>query len=894
MSDVGQAIGTVVGGAIGFAIGGPSGALKGASLGYSLTAPKPEGVEDSPTYGFGTRYNTTKQNIPVPVVYGRNVVAGNTIYKSVSGEDDENMVMQVAVSEGPIESITEIKADEVDISNQCVVRKGTKNQTAHYKNDVNQTFPFTAYVTADLEANEEISGNPTITSVVKGRKVDVWDGSNWINQYSRNPAYCLLDFLTNKRYGLGIDKDKIDLNSFISVANYCDEKVDGEPRFRLDYVMDTRKSSLDYLQEILATFRSFLIYSSGELRLKADKEEEAVQSFDMDNIVIDSFSYNKTSKDDRYNQVIVEYTEPSENWSTIGAQFANDSDISQRGIVEKEFQLMGINRFEQAGRLARFYQKKSKYCSTFASWKAGIDSLHCEVGDIVKVSHDLPGWVDKKFRILEISEEENDEMRITAQEHYDAIYSDDGVVQQVKKDTTLPNPFEAPAEVKDISLSEFGYLNQDGTHIANIDLTFKKPNDIRYEAAKITVSKNGGNYQHVATIEDNEYRLSNVQTNANYRIKIQSVSGHQGIKSKGVYSNTLTVTGKDNKPPDVANLIVAQDDGSVLFKWEQVEAPDITGYEIREGSDWDSGRLIGAKIPGEYYRSVKETDGTKRYMIKALDRGGNYSHNAAVALFTVEDSGNKLNIINARNELADGAGTYNGLAVYDGEMVYAHNLSFADYPDLSFETAEANLTFSSIPEIQTHAEYISDAIDTNKIGRTGIRLSRNITATDADGSMSSIPNKSFADYSQFSFDEPPALYNFKVYIKFSDDNSTWTGWQEFVSGQYKFRYCQFKLVLESESETAQINIDEFKEFFDVPDIVIEIEEYSLSADKNTINFSDYGKDLYEKPKRYHASILNDSLYPVFSNVSADSLDIELKDTNGNTVSGTANIYIQGY
>lgn len=557
MSSAGQIVGTFIGGVIGFAVGGPAGAAKGAALGYSLTRSR---ESQSPTYQFGKNYNTRSQNLPVPVVYGKNQMAGNDIFEDVSGDDDEKIFIQVAVSEGPIKSISSIKANEVNIDSKSEVRLGERTQTANTKNKYNQTFPYTAYISADLEAGENISGNPTITSIVEGRKIEVWNGSSWVTEYSQNPAYCLLDFLTNSRYGLDIDKKNIDLYSFASVGEYCDEEVDGEPRFQLDYVLDAKKSSLDYIQEMLATFRGMLLYSAGELRLKVDAPEAPVQSFTMDNIVADSFQYSKTSKDERYNQVIIKYTDPDQNWAVVGAKYSDDSSINDKGVVEEEFELLGINRFSQAGRQARFFQKKSKYCPTFASWKAGIDSLHCEVGDVVTISHDVSGWTDKEFRILEIAEEENDEMRITAQEYNEAIYSDDGVVEQIPDDSNLPNPFEPPKSVLNLSATEIVEELKDGTILSKIQVIFDKPNDgkifwkygnIHYRKYDESTSSYG-EWVYDGKTEETSYILGPIDSAGDYQIKVVS-ENKNNIKQKFDEANLveITINGKTEKPDEI-------------------------------------------------------------------------------------------------------------------------------------------------------------------------------------------------------------------------------------------------------------------------------------------------------------------------------------------------------
>lgn len=893
---VGAAAGAAVGAATGVAVGTAVGV--GMSLGHAYdNYQRKKEIEakmnQSPTYSFGPVSNTKSQQLPIPIVYGKNRVGGNIIYQKITGEDDEEMDVQVAVARGPIKSISDIKANENDID--ASVRLGKRKQEPFDINENDETFPFIAYISAHLTANEQVRGMPTITSIVEGRKVDVWTGSSWTNRYSRNPAWCLLDLLTNNRYGLGIDKEDIDKESFKEAADYCDEEVNGKPRFRLDYVIDRQQSSLDIITDILGTFRAYLLYSQGELRLKIDKEDNVVQSFGMDNIVKNSFTYEKSSKKDRPNKVMIQYINPDEHWEPVYAQYSDDGAIKKEGKVKEEtISLLGISRFEQAGRMARYYLNKKKYCNTFTEFRVGIDSLHCEVGDVISVSHDVPGWIDKKFRILEISEYENDEMILKGQEYNEGVFSDNGLPDQETNESTLPNLFKEPEPVSNIKLSEYGYINKDGTQISNIQGTFKRPKDEIYKEAEILVSKNGSEYEKELTTENNNFTIRNIQTEAEYKIKIRSVSIYQNVKNDGVVSKSLYVTGKDNKPGDVEEFIVAQDDENVIFRWEKVDEPDVIYYEIREGSSWDIARLVATNVTGKTFKYDRETDGTKKYMIKAIDRGGNYSKNTKEKIFTVEDSGNTLNILMERSEILEGNGTFESMTVYNGEIVFAHNLSFANYPDLSFATASDNLSFNTMPSINTEGSYVSDVIDTYKIGRTGIRLRQDIEATDLEGSISSIPQGSFATYSQYSFAEPPALYSFDIYIRFSDDNSMWTDWQRFTPGQYRFRYCQIKFELSADSETSQIEILELFEIFDVPDVMLDIDSYSFDAATETITFADYDKDFYEKPVRYHAGVINDTAFPVFSNVTKDSLDITLKDKDGNTVSGTANIDIQGY
>ena len=65
-----------------------------------------------------------------------------------------------------------------------------------------------------------------MTTEVIGRTVRVGVFTH-TETWSDNPAWCVMDFLTNLRYGLGIPDSDIDLQGFAVWAAYCDEVFAG-------------------------------------------------------------------------------------------------------------------------------------------------------------------------------------------------------------------------------------------------------------------------------------------------------------------------------------------------------------------------------------------------------------------------------------------------------------------------------------------------------------------------------------------------------------------------------------------------------------------------------------------------------------------------------------------
>ncbi len=87
--------------------------LAGAAFGSLFDNRSPMGFnQNSPTYSLGPLQNTKSQLMPIPIVYGKCRVGGNIIIQDFLDDKKERMNLFVAVSEGEIESITEVKAND--------------------------------------------------------------------------------------------------------------------------------------------------------------------------------------------------------------------------------------------------------------------------------------------------------------------------------------------------------------------------------------------------------------------------------------------------------------------------------------------------------------------------------------------------------------------------------------------------------------------------------------------------------------------------------------------------------------------------------------------------------------------------------------------------------------
>ena len=190
----------------------------------------------------GPLENLIGSRVPLPEIYGRNLVAGPIFHQAQSGDD---LSLGIAWSEGEIQAINDLRLNDVgeatlgaDLS--FVNHLGTLAQSAD--SGLNGTaledcaLKRTAYtlLTADTSNRHLKNKRLVATALIAGKLVDVYDGS-WNTEYSRNPAWIVRDFLINVA---GFPSTSIDEDSFYSVAQYCDAELSGGDAGLLGHYFD--------------------------------------------------------------------------------------------------------------------------------------------------------------------------------------------------------------------------------------------------------------------------------------------------------------------------------------------------------------------------------------------------------------------------------------------------------------------------------------------------------------------------------------------------------------------------------------------------------------------------------------------------------------------------------
>ena len=337
--------------------------------------------------------------------------------------------------------------------------------------------------------DEEVwhQGMPSITAEVTGNRVydprNTSSGPNsdgWINYAasgisSDNPALCILDYLTSKRYGCAVPyaardggtEDFIDEASFETAADYCDYSVSvpgggSEKRFRMNAVIHTGRITGANLTEMLATCRGSLIFQNGKYRLVINGTASA-QSFELteDNIVGEiNWSRLGANIPNRIeatfpDSVDGEYVANSVVWPLADDDTYLDEDNGVENRVEIE--LPYTTGYYQALRTAMVMLKEARN-DVVAEIVATQAAYQLQVGEVVKVTHEGPGWDELLMRVNAVSLTPDGLVRLVVQQYTAAAYTVDTLDAQPSAPTTaLPNETRSTNQ---LVINEDRYVSQ--------------------------------------------------------------------------------------------------------------------------------------------------------------------------------------------------------------------------------------------------------------------------------------------------------------------------------------------------------------------------------------------------------------------------------------------------
>ena len=742
-----------------------------------------------------------------------------------------------------------------------------------------------AYLAIRFEWNQDkFGGLPTVQAVVQGKKVynpnldgSITGGSGshradtsstW--EYSDNPILQLLDYLRNDRFGMGIANSYFDSNfaDWQTATDVCDANItpySGASQIDLmdsHAVVDTSKKAIDNVKNFIRGARAYLNFSGGIYNVLVETTGSASITLTEDNI-IGGISVKSKNKNSRYNRVIVNFTNPDKNYQSDTAQFppvdetglaSADQHATMKTadgglLLEGRFDFTMLTSPYQAQEMAEIILRRSR-SSLDISLIADATALDLAVGDIVNITHATPSFSAKPFRVQGLNVNSNYTVTMQCSEHQDSFYTF-GTQQEVASipNTTLPNPFviQPPASV---TLSDQLIEYNDGTVIVALDVTIgaSPDNFIDFYQVEYKLSTDS-DFIIYAQGSGLNHRVLNVIDQQTYDVRVKAVNS-AGVSSTFV-SAQRKIVGAIAPPSDITDFSCNVSGQEAHLSWEAVTDLDLAFYNLRfseetDGTaDWQNSVALVEKISRPATSiSVPVRQGT--YLIKAVDKLGNFSSNATAIISNVTSAIN-FNNITTQAEHPTFGGTFTDTILVDDaieldstELFDSASGNFDDDTDRFFDQGASNFDFVSSGNYE-----FANVIDIG--AKHTVRITASMTQTsDNPDDLFDGRTGNFDDASSNFDGDTPANCNAHLEIATSDDNVTFTDFRGFVIGEYEARYLKFRVVLISRDNAStpvvsavSVTVDMQDRIFSGNDIVSGTSTKSIVFDKpfKTVNYA---------------------------------------------------------
>jgi hypothetical protein len=809
------------------------------SKAVSWLAPKPEIPEfTQEAEAQGVLLNKQSNNANIPVVYGTRLLGGTRVFLETSGTDNQYLYGALVLCEGEVNAITKIYVEDKEVTFSGSFSDGgtvTSNDDRFSTTIQVQTFYGTdSQVASSLlttltswTSNHKLSGLcyvafritwdadkyigiPKIQALVQGRKVVSYNASSEAQtaSFSTNPAWCLLDYLTNTRYGKGIDITDIDIPSFYTASGIAETQVtpySGASDINLfdcNAVIDTGQKLIDNTRTLLKGMRGFLPYTQGKYKLIIETTGSSVLTLNEDNI-IGGIKVSSERKNEKYNRVQANFINPDKNYQSDTVVYdtdhatlkAEDGGFLQEGVID----LPTITNPYQALEFGEIVLSRSRN-NLGLELTANYQAMNLAIGDIVAVTSTITGFSAKPFRVVGMAINPSFEVALSLIEHQDAWYTFDEKTQvAVIPDTNFPDPFtiEAPSiEHTDELISLF-----DGSVVSKLTVTVNSNDQFVNEYEVQIKPQSDTNFITIGRSTNKVFEKYPVIEGLTYDIRARAINS-LGVSS--VYTTSQHEINSAFEPPDdVTGYTVDVVGDKVHHTWLPVGNLDLRFYEIRMSTDTTTTNyadtvVLVERIGRPSTSVVTPYQAGVKYFLKAVDKFGVRSTNYASAIVTEQVFEEKQETTTTITEETAFSGTKTNCVVVDDTLRLDTSINFDslsgnfDDADGFFDGGGGNVVASGTYDFANDFDFgakFKFNVHLNNFVVNNLNYVANFDSKDglfdsAEGLFDGGENASVST-------------NVKLYASTSDDAVTYGAYQEFRSGDYNTRAIKFRAILTS-------------------------------------------------------------------------------------------------
>jgi hypothetical protein len=511
----------------------------------------------------------------------------------------------------------------------------------------------TAYMYLRLEYNRDVFANgPGAISIELQGHSQISDPRNNSTGYSNNPALCILHYLQSAD-GLACSADEIDLASFITAANICDESVTisggTQTRYTLDGTFSLGDTPLDTIDDMLTSCAGTLVYIAGKYRLHVGAYDAPTDTLTESDLAGPIELVTKPPRRELFNTVRGTFISPARNWQATEFPVYSESAIvaADGEVIERDVEWPFTTDPTRAQRLAKLTLRRAREALT-VSCPVKYSGIRYCVWQTINVTMADFGWTNKPFRIAAWTfSPESGIVNLTLREESANSYAwqfGDAAPLPLAPDTDLVDPMIVPPPAG-IGGTEELYVTRDGAGVRTrvvlnwgaSPFAFVSGYEVQFRPFTTAMNAewiDGGGS------ETTRHEIDDLAPGA-YEFRVRAAT----LLARSQWSSVALSVGALAAIPPVAvtGLTIQAIGGTAFLRWDRHPDLDVRvggRFEIRHTPDatgsanWGFATTLGDAIPGDStFALLPLKAGT--YFIKPVDAGGIYA-NATAAVTALQ------------------------------------------------------------------------------------------------------------------------------------------------------------------------------------------------------------------------------------------------------------------
>lgn len=646
--------------------------------------PKPD---QNPNNSNGLQVNTKNALAPMQFVYGKARKGGTVTFTEVSGGNNKILHQIISLAGHEIDSVESIYLNDqiVTMSNENVTQPIWDNKIKIYVHDGSQTSATDtfanstqtlattlhsetgaqsdfigksiAYLYCRFEYDKDTFANglPTVTAVVKGKKVvTTVNGVAQTPIWTDNAAWIIRDYITSD---YGLEDSSIDYATFEEAASVCEDTTilsDGTKQYTINGVVQASQNSGTVLQEMMTSCGGTLFWGAGSWRLFAGDFVAPTKILTLDDLRSGISLDTKMSMSNNFNAVRGTFIDKDDGYiSADYPQINSEVFLTEDNNVESvlDLALPYTTNYIAAQRLAKQMLFRNREQLTLSA-EFGLNALDIEVGDFVKFRNDRYGWTTGNEKTFEVTDwklspnvDEGDlRVSLTLRESSEAAFGFTEADEQdiINNNTTLLPYYDVPnvgvtvsKEYREVNESVVNVLVIEATsneieRVESVIVKYKKTSDTEFKSVGQAILVNEGNTAARFEVVGIDAPQVN-EPPINYTISVTPVNalGYKGT----TITTTFNVTHDTTPPSAPTNLTHLLSGGTAFFNWSPVSALDLSHYKLHYSSNssatfGDASTLVKVDKIARPATSVSFPALAGKFFVSSVDKTGNESTTA--------------------------------------------------------------------------------------------------------------------------------------------------------------------------------------------------------------------------------------------------------------------------